>query len=482
MRHDLIPLRDGAKTLLAGGLLAALTLHVPVRADSTDALIDKLVKKGVLTLDEGQELKTETRQEAAATAPAPESKWKINPGIKSVELFGDARFRYEYRGAETVAGDTLARERFRYALRLGIRGDLLDHFYYGMRVETAQNPRSPWVTFGDESSYPFPGPSSKTSDGINIGQVYVGWRTTDWLTLEVGKMANPLYTTAMVWDSDINPEGASERFKHSFGKFDLFATFGQFLYQDTNPDNPAPGISGGAPNKSDAFLLAWQLGAKYNFNTNMSLKLAPAIYNYTGHGQNGGYNGKFIGEGSATGGNPYDPTTVGFINQSGVNDLLVFETPGEFNFKVSGLNMRVFGDFAMNLHGGARAAAAGFRQFEDENMAYQVGLGIGNLGLAYGQTSRKGTWEARTYWQHVEQYALDVNLLDSDFFEGRGNLQGIYAAFAYSITDNIIGTVRYGYGDRIQKGLGTGGSNQDLPQLNPVTNYQLLQADLTYRF
>jgi hypothetical protein len=107
---------------------------------------------------------------------------------------------------------------------------------------------------------------------------------------------------------------------------------------------------------------------------------------------------------------------------------------------------------------------------------------LGNLGLVYGQTSKKNTWEARAYWQHVEQYAADVNLLDSDFFEGRANLQGVYAAFAYSFTDNIIGTVRYGYATRINNNLGTGGSNPDLPGLNPIRNYHLLQLDLTWRF
>ena len=59
-----------------------------------------------------------------------------------------------------------------------------------------------------------------------------------------------------------------------------------------------------------------------------------------------------------------------------------------------------------------------------QNKAYQVGVAYGNLGLVYGQTSKKNTWEARVYWQHVEQYAADVNLLDSDFFEGRANLEG----------------------------------------------------------
>ena len=99
-----------------------------------------------------------------------------------------------------------------------------------------------------------------------------------------------------------------------------------------------------------------------------------------------------------------------------------------------------------------------------------------------GTTSKKGTWEARAYWQHVEQYALDPNMLDSDFFEGRGNLQGLYTAFAYSFTDAIIATVRWGLAERINDQLGTGGYNADLPLPNPVNRYQVIQMDMTMRF
>ena len=113
----------------------------------------------------------------------------------------------------------------------------------------------------------------------------------------------------------------------------------------------------------------------------------------------------------------------------------------------------------------------------------QFGLAVGNnLGLVYGTTSKKGTWEARAYWQHVEQYALDPNLLDSDFFEGRGNMQGVYTAFAYSFTDAMIGTIRYGWAERINNQLGTGGFNADLPLPNPINRYQLVQMDMTWRF
>jgi len=122
--------------------------------------------------------------------------------------------------------------------------------------------------------------------------------------------------------------------------------------------------------------------------------------------------------------------------------------------------------------------------------AYQVGFGIGNgglvygpaQGLVYGTTSKRNAWEVRTYWQHIEQYALDPNLLDSDFFEGRGNLQGIYLAVAYGLADNVIATARYGYASRINDKIGTGGSNQDIPQVNPIQHYNLLQLDLTFRF
>jgi len=75
-----------------------------------------------------------------------------------------------------------------------------------------------------------------------------------------------------------------------------------------------------------------------------------------------------------------------------------------------------------------------------------------------------------------------VNLIDSDFFEGRANLEGFYTSFAYSFTDGIIGTVRCGHADQINKSLGTGGSNLDIPQINPIKNYNIVQGDLTWRF
>jgi hypothetical protein len=489
---------------VATGAMAALALSAsaqtqdattPPPASSSDPLVDLLIKKGILTSDEAKQIKTEmatTQTNAFESMPA--SKWRISNAIKDIGLFGDLRLRYEYRGVDNAAGlkpDTFYRERFRYALRFGLKGDLYDNFNYGIRLETSTNPRSPWVTFADDSQ---PTPSDKHSDGLNIGQVYIGWHPAPWYEMTVGRMPMPLYTTPMVWDSDINPEGAFEKFKYSVGDFDLFADFGQFDYQNPSSSSTIP--------SGDVFILAWQAGANVNISKDMSVKIAPVLYNYTGLGSTNGMN---LGLGVPYTGQGNNGQNVNFtggtaFNQNGINDLLILEMPAEFDFKIQTsflgpLQGRFFGDFGLNLQGDKRAkaaaAAAGLsRAYTDDTKAYQFGFGIGNAGatygptqgLVYGTTSKKNTWEARVYWQHVEQYALDVNLMDSDFFEGRANLEGVYTAFAYSFTDAIIGTLRYGHAHRINNNLGTGGNNLDIPGLNPINNYNLAQFDLTFRF
>lgn len=489
-----------APIVLFAGVSVLAVVSAQIHAQSTDdALINKLEQKGILTADEAKDLRVESAEsDTNLLASLPASKLKLSDTFKNIQFFGDVRFRYEYRAADNVPGTspgTYKLERFRYALRFGIRGDLHDDFNYGIRLETSSNPRSPWDTFGNNNTAT---PSSKNSNGIYVGQLYLGWHPADWYEMTVGRMPMPLYTTSMVWDSDINPEGAFEKLKYSIDNVDLFVGLGQFDYQ--NPGSTSDSAVG------DTFILAWQGGGTVKLNQDTYFKLAPLFYTYAGTGNSLGLNQPFVGQGDngANVGVPGGSNIPGY-NQQGLNNLLIMEIPEEFDYDIQDtplgpLHARLFGDLAYNFQGNARADAAYNANpaafpgvngpVTGQNKAYQVSFGIGTAGptygptqgLVYGSTSRKNTWEARVYWQHVEQYALDVNLLDSDFFEGRANLQGIYTAFAYSFTDAIIGTVRYGYATVINNGLGTGGNNLDMPGLNPVRNYNLLQMDLTWRF
>ena len=509
--------------------------------NTVDPLLDLFIKKGFVTQQEAEQVESEAefnRTNQFANVAPPSSQWKITKGIQKVELFGDVRLRYEDRYADDPAGNSIDLQRFRYSVRVGLRGEAFDNFYYGLRLETGANPRSPWVTFGTSSSSgAYQGPFGKSNAGINVGQAYLGWRPWDWVDVTVGKMPNPLYTTPMVWSGNINPEGAAERFKYTVGQADFFATFGQFLYADFNPNSASPGLginSGLGQNTENIFMFAWQAGFNYHITTNVSAKIAATLYNYIGLqrstvntvGSLSPYFGDpYIGEGAynyyggvppntAIGVSGYSPgqqfnnlpgyASVSYpMNQVGLNDLQVLEIPFEFDFKISQLDAQVFGDAAYNLEGAQRAetAAAAYsyvlsqtvgaipRSFPAQThdvKAYQIGFDLasqGGRGLVYGTTSKKNAWELRSYWQHVEQYALDPNLPDLDFFNGAANLQGVYAALAYSFTDNFIGTFRYGRAGRINDLLGTGGSDTgDIAQINPINNYSIYQVDLTFRF
>jgi hypothetical protein len=448
-------------------------------------------------------------------------KWKLSTPITELEVYGDVRLRYEYRGGESdddsplskpgsgIAGhnDWQERDRERYRLRLGLRGTVMDDWFFGVRLETSQNPRSTNVTFGDDTSgssnASFNGPFSKTSDGAFVGQAYVGYRGFPDITLTGGKMPNPLVSTFMVWDPDINPEGLAEQWKHTFNigsaggeaptaytkdgknvapvaskpepliKLDLFANFAQFVYDDANPEDPlGPRATTTAndghqlvPN-SDAFLLAWQVGAKLNFPKSIYFQFAPTIYNYTGNGDT--FNVHFQG------GDPKLTNSASLAqNQTGINSLLVFDVPMELAWKLDKLPMRIFGDFAVNLDGDDRAKAAGHPGHGDQRYAYQIGAGVGQL-------KKKHDWQVNVFWQRQDQYSLDPNLVDTEFWDSKLNLQGIGVNAGYMLSDAVWLNFTYGYAWRADDALGTGGGG-DIA-INPMTNFQLFQADLNIKF
>jgi hypothetical protein len=427
-------------------------------------------------------------------------KWKLFPAITELELFGDARLRYEYRGGrlpdhfqfgQDNPNDWYERKRERYRLRLGLRGKLLDDWVFGVRLETSTSNRSTNVTFGGDSSN---GPFSKNDDGINVGQAYLGYKGFPDFTFTGGRFAIPFVNTSLLWDDDINVEGLAQQWKHTFTfgggpppppsfskdgkavvppkppepflKLDLFANFGQFVYDDENPENPIgprptteqpiTGETQLIPN-NDALMLGWQVGAKFDFPHLFYFQFAPTLYNYTGNGDN--FNIHFSG----------DPGG----NQNGINSLLIFDVPAEIGWKLWNLPMRIFGDFAVNLDADDRAEAAGHPGGDGQRYAYEIGLGIGQL-------KKKSDWEIRGWWQHTEQFSLDPNLVDSDIFDSRVNMQGVAVKAGYMLADAIVFNLTYSYGWRTNGNYGTGGIG-DIP-INPLDQYQLFQADLSVKF
>ncbi len=480
--------------------LSLMLIAAAAHGQDNGALLELLVKKGLITDQEADSVRADLVKEKAANSAG---KLKLSTPVTELELYGDARVRYEIRTAEAGPPDTLSRpgdntqrNRFRYRLRLGLRGILVDDWFFGLRLETSTSPRSTNITFGDDSGVN--GPFSKDNDRISIGQAYFGYRGIRDLTLTAGKMQNPFITTSMTWDSDINPEGLAEQWRHTFsfggsgssggvqsmskdGKtvvtaqstppqpitVDIFANFGQFVYDDTNPENPVGPAPGNVPDR-DAFLLGWQIGAKINFTKSVYLQLAPTLYNYTGTGDN--FNTHFVGDPAFLN----DSGSRVIPNQTGVNSLLVFDMPVEFGWKFGQLPMRVFGDFAVNFEGDDRAAAAGHPDKGDQRYAYQIGLGVGQL-------KETRDWQLSAFYQHIEQFALDPNLVDSDIFDTRVNMEGFVLQGGYAISNAIFFNLTYGYGQQIDRSLGTGGVGDGF-SLNPLRKYSVFQTDLSVKF
>jgi cell division protein FtsB len=435
---------------------------------------------------------------------ASTEKWKLSPWLTELELFGDMRLRYEYRGGRLPSNDPdnpndwQERERERYRLRIGLRGTVLDDWFFGVRLETSASARSTNVTFGGDTSPSSPGgggPFAKGDDGIFVGQAYGGYKGFPGFTFTGGRMPNPFVTTRMVWDEDINPEGLAEQWKHTFTigggaaepasyskdgknvaqpppsqplvKIDVFANFGQFVYDDSNPSNPIgppPTTTqpiGGETQQiplANAFMLGWQVGAKFDFSQIAYFQLAPTLYNYTGDGNT--FNIHFSG----------DPGG----NQTGINSLLVFDIPAEIGWKVGKIPMRIFGDFATNFEADDRAAAAGHPDKGGDRYAYEIGLGIGQL-------KKKHDWQIDAWWQHQDQYALDPNLVDSDLFNSTVNLEGVAVRAGYMFADAVVFNLTWAYAWRIDSSIGTGGIGDNI-NINPVDQYQIFQADLSFKF
>ena len=474
--------------------VAALAVATGIaQAQDSAALLELLEKKKVITHQEAEDVRADLMKEYTAT---PAGKINISTPVTEVRIYGDTRLRYEYREAQshTNGNDTASASRFRYRLRLGMDVKLQDNWFLGVRLETNSGARSTNVTMsqtGGGQAF------SKTNDTIYVGQLYIKNTPFPWMTLTGGRMPNPLVTTPMVWDPDINPDGFAQQFKYTFGPFndggkaapdgkggpaaepgqftlDVFANLAEMVYDTAAATNSPQNSFGTTSAKNDSWLFAWQAGTRANFNKTTFLQVAPTFYLYSST-----RNAEFIAPANTFTGAPGG-------NQTGIDHLEIFEIPVEFDWQMAGIPFRLFGDFAYNLQGAARARAAQSlpvksypaAKVNGQDIAWQAGLGINKI-------KKKGDWELLAYWQSSGQYALDPNLVDDDIFDAHLNMQGPVFRAGYALSNAVTLNFSYNYGMIINNNLGTGGSGGTMNGTisKPAEHsYNLVQVDLNLKF
>src|SRR5262245_57401665 len=202
---------------MAAGTVAAALYGVNVQAQSSDALLDKLVDKGILSVKEANDLRQEMD---AGFRKSYQVKSGMPDWVTALKINGDFRARYEFFGSQNnsdLGNDGIDnnnafvdRHRFRYRLRLGMVATIKDNFEVGLRLTSSEanagfggDPISGNTTFQDNGSKKF----------VFIDLAYAKWSfiNTKPLTesITVGKMENPFTFSDMVFDPDYSPEGAA---------------------------------------------------------------------------------------------------------------------------------------------------------------------------------------------------------------------------------------------------------------------------------
>jgi polyhydroxyalkanoate synthesis regulator phasin len=465
---------------LAGSMLMGFGANA--MADSTTDIVNALVAKGVLTEEEGALLTKGRTDEAAGQAKALKkaSKLSVSDAIDKATVYGDIRVRYENRkgtGVDATPGVNAdsTKQRNRYKVTLGVKTESGD-WYTDLAMALGSAGRSDNATFGKSGT----ATTMNDKEALFIKRAMVGYKATDWLTVEAGRMDNPLYTTPMVWDADLTVEGLVEKAKFKAGSADIFLTAAQAQYRGERIS-----FNNATADRTAVGLFAFQGGAKFPITDNASAK---AALTYTTISSNANLSSSNV----AT---PFSPGTgantnaLAKANGYGTNDLKTIEVPAEINFMAaSNIGIRLFGDYVYNTKADERAKASTLVAARNgssgsDDTAWMLGVAIGSakdLKAFEGNKMAKGDWSARIWYQDVGVWSVDANAVDSDFMDSRVNMKGTTFKAQYNIQDNVYANFAYGHATRKNDTFGAGGSGQDIA-LN-LNSFDLVQLDLTYKF
>ena len=373
----------------------------------------KMLTERLATLEAKQQATQVTVNETKeTTSQLAEQKPDIKKAdwTSRIALSGDLRDRMEYideRGKAT-------RTRNRVRARFGIKAEVNDVLDVGIQLATgSDDPTSTNQTLDGAFS----------SKGINLDLAYFKWQLTDDWSLTGGKMKNPLHKagkTPLLWDGDLNPEGASVQYKNNGWQATAFA----FSIDERKADK-------------DALLTGAQVLKNFAMGNN-NMNASVGYYNYM----------ELQGSTPFIDGKPRGNTLD--ANGKLANDFDLFEGSIEFNTKLANLPFNVFATYVENM------------EADSQNQAYALGFNMGKV-------KNKGSWSLGYSYMDVEADAVYALFNDSDFAGGETDSKGHILKAGYGLNKNM------------SFGLAYIASEQDQSKAQQ-TDYDRLQLDLKFKF
>lgn len=376
-------------------------------ASEVDILVQKLVDKGILTGPEAQQVLADTRTEVKKQIAKGEYDM-LPQWLQNIKMKGDLRVRFEDQVFPGTQAGTQDRIRTRLRLRFGFDAKINDEIYGVFRLAGgtvgANGPEQTSTNTTFEKGF--------NGKSIYIDQAFIAYTpklTNMSLKVTAGKMINPFYTTDMMWDPDITPEGAAFMFEKPFNdNFKIFVNAGAFPTFESSSQYDEPVIIGGQGG------IAGKVFAK-------DYKVAVTGYDFTNIKN---YTPATIFPGKNFGSTP---TTTGNTQNAAGNykyGFKIMEVNAEItptSFKILGVDQpfKIFGQFLGNY------ATANI----PNNKAYLVGFQL-------GKASDPKTWDFNYTYRLIGQDANCAEIIDSDFHGGGVNSKGSKFILNYVLSKN----------------------------------------------
>lgn len=453
---------------MAAGATALMAFTYQASAQSSDALLNKLVDKGILTTQEAQDLRAESEKEYNQNFTnrfdQAFDKMTGTPGwVNGYKFSGDFRGRYEQFAAPDN-NHYASRTRYRYRLRAGVVANLLDNLEAGFGLasgDAAQggsgqgNPLSENTTLQNNG----------TGKGIYIDRAYGKWtalNSDDWqLAFTIGKMSNPFNFTQMLFDPDYNPEGTAITGGHAINdRQSLAFTGAAFVLDEASGSTRDPFMAGGQvllnSKWSDKLSSSVGVGA-FQFGNSAQLTAGNVPYQNQGNTRN------------AIGGlvNNYNPIIAD------ANATYLFDS---FPLYHGAFPVKLGGEFVNNPGAG------------DHNNGYWA-------SVTFGKSGKKHTWDLSYRYEFLEADAWYDQITDDDngaYYQhapvgaplgtgtgiyGGTNVKGHLIKANYSITDSLTLTLTCYLTDLINNPATQNGNNTE-----PNNKAIHAMADLTWKF
>ncbi len=400
-------MRKGFIGLLIFGIIGFWGVPPGFASTSVDALMEKLVEKGILTDKEVRELKEEIATDEKLIREEG-YKQGLQPWLQNTTIKGDFRLRHEFSKRNDSSDQDRSRGRIRY--RLGFETKINDQTKVAAGLASnGGNPRSTNQTFTDAFA----------KSSINLDYAYAEFKPYAWLTMTGGKMKMPIWEAGdLLWDTDITPEGGAINLSmNTLPNLTTFFNMGAFVLDESAAD------------QTDPYLFVFEPGFQLKTSDEKAdLKLALAYYSFSDGAQKSVLDNRSTPTTNTVAGGMYD------YKYSSINPNVEFGLNNPFpELPIAIPRVAVFGEYVNNPDP------------HDDNTGWLVGGYIGDKKVA-----GPNQWQIKGSYRSLGKDAWPDSFPDSDFYGGATDVKGYETIFEYGLNKNTSVAIDYYRTQRIK--------------------------------